>query len=51
MLFVVAAGNYGEQGTVASPATAAAALAVGAVDGADQLARFSSQGPRTSDGG
>ncbi|WP_326820777.1 S8 family serine peptidase [Streptosporangium sp. NBC_01756] len=51
MLFVVAAGNYGKQGTVTSPATADAALAVGAVDGADQLARFSSQGPRASDGG
>ncbi|BCJ50023.1 serine protease [Actinoplanes sp. NBRC 14428] len=52
-LFVVAAGNQGGQGrgTVGSPASADAALAVGAVDDADKLALFSSRGPRAGDGG
>jgi subtilisin family serine protease len=50
-LFVVAAGNEGPfEGTVGSPASADAALAVGAVDGADQVADFSSRGPRVGDG-
>ncbi|MEV4625352.1 S8 family serine peptidase [Micromonospora sp. NPDC049523] len=48
-LFVVAAGNSGPQ-SIGSPGTADAALTVGAVDSADQLADFSSQGPR-ADGG
>ncbi|WP_217144564.1 S8 family serine peptidase [Streptomyces sp. AC627_RSS907] len=49
-LFVVAAGNEGPQeGTVGSPGSAAAALTVGAVDGQDTLAEFSSRGP-TIDG-
>lgn len=45
-LFVVAAGNSGpEDGTVSWPAAAASALTVGAVDGADVPADFSSRGP------
>ncbi|WP_329549199.1 S8 family serine peptidase [Streptomyces sp. NBC_01356] len=52
-LFVIAAGNDGEFGeqTVGSPGSAEAALTVGAVDKADQLAAFSSRGPRVGDGG
>ncbi|PZG17354.1 S8 family serine peptidase, partial [Nonomuraea aridisoli] len=42
-LFVIAAGNTG--GAIGSPAAATAALTVGAVDGADALADFSSRGP------
>ncbi|MEV4759677.1 S8 family serine peptidase [Micromonospora sp. NPDC049559] len=49
-LFVVAAGNDGEKSTVNSPASADAALAVGAVDDQDALAPFSSRGPRVGDG-
>lgn len=49
-LFVVAAGNVPGEGTVGSPATADSALAVGAVTKSDQLAGFSSQGPRVGDG-
>ncbi|GAA1529927.1 S8 family peptidase [Kribbella lupini] len=50
-LFVVAAGNEGPgDGTVASPGSADAALTVGAVDKSDQLAEFSSRGPRVGDG-
>ncbi|WP_433511446.1 S8 family serine peptidase [Nonomuraea sp. CA-143628] len=45
-LFVVAAGNEGRDGGVSSPATADAALAVGAVDKQDNLASFSNRGPR-----
>ncbi|WP_436497372.1 S8 family serine peptidase [Actinokineospora sp. HUAS TT18] len=50
-LFVVAAGNDGSSGpeTVASPASADGALAVGAVDKDDNLAGFSSRGPRIHD--
>ncbi|MFC7532500.1 S8 family serine peptidase [Actinoplanes sp. GCM10030250] len=53
-LFVVAAGNDGNNGNdpnngddylIGSPADAAAALSVGAVDRNDQLAAFSSRGP------
>ncbi|MBE1488342.1 S8 family serine peptidase [Plantactinospora soyae] len=45
-LFVVAAGNAGPvDGTVSSPGAAASALTVGAVDGDDVLAEFSSRGP------
>ncbi len=49
-LFVVAAGNYGPSApTVTTPAAADAALAVGAVDGDDLMAGFSSRGPRVGD--
>jgi subtilisin family serine protease len=50
-LFVVAAGNDGGYGaeTVSSPASADAALAVGAVDDQDALAGFSGRGPRVHD--
>ncbi|MGH3387641.1 MAG: S8 family serine peptidase, partial [Actinomadura sp.] len=44
-LFVIAAGNSYNPGTIGSPGAAAEALTVGAVDGADQLADFSSEGP------
>jgi subtilisin family serine protease len=50
VLFVIAAGNSGERyETVASPASADAALAVAAFDKADQLVGFSSRGPRVGD--
>jgi len=51
VLFAIAAGNEGEDGdrTIDSPGSAADALTVGAVDGADKLADFSSKGP-TADG-
>ncbi|RBQ18231.1 peptidase S8 [Spongiactinospora rosea] len=50
-LFVVAAGNEGPgESTVGSPGSADAALTVGAVDKQDQLAGFSSRGPRVGDG-
>ncbi|MDX3078389.1 S8 family serine peptidase [Streptomyces sp. MI02-7b] len=50
-LFVVAAGNSGEQGatTIGTPGAADAALTVGAVDRDDSLASFSSRGPRYGD--
>jgi subtilisin family serine protease len=50
-LFVVAAGNFGDFGLpgIDSPASAEAALAVGAVDRDDERAAFSSFGP-TADG-
>ena len=48
-LFVAAAGNRGGFGsnpyTIGSPGVAASALTVGAVDGADKQAGFSSEGP------
>ncbi|MFD3664858.1 S8 family serine peptidase [Streptomyces sp. NPDC058659] len=52
ILFAVAAGNEGEGGssTVGSPGSADAALTVGAVDKDDNLAPFSSIGPRVGDG-
>ncbi|WP_392838814.1 S8 family serine peptidase [Streptomyces sp. LN500] len=50
-LFVIAAGNSGAPYTVGSPGAADAALTVGAVDTSDQLADFSSQGPRAGDYG
>jgi subtilisin family serine protease len=50
-LFVVAAGNNGAEGTIGSPGAAQDALTVGAVDGTDQLAYFSSMGPRIGDQG
>ncbi|MGP4110610.1 S8 family serine peptidase [Streptomyces sp. 4N509B] len=50
-LFVVASGNAGPApGSLNSPGTADAALTVGAVDDADQVAGFSSVGPRMRDG-
>ncbi|GGY46116.1 S8 family peptidase [Streptomyces tanashiensis] len=49
-LFVVAAGNSGPgASTLSSPGTADSALTVGAVDGSDDLAGFSSRGPRVVD--
>ncbi|MFD4029478.1 S8 family serine peptidase [Streptomyces sp. NPDC058637] len=51
ILFAIAAGNSGSgRGTVASPGSADAALTVGAVDDDEQIADFSSVGPRTGDG-
>ncbi|MFV2100037.1 S8 family serine peptidase [Micromonospora sp. LOL_024] len=50
-LFVISAGNAGRAGRIGSPASADAALAVGAVDRDDELAYFSSQGPRVGDDG
>ncbi|NUT32687.1 MAG: S8 family serine peptidase, partial [Hamadaea sp.] len=49
-LFVIAAGNAGpEAGSVQAPGTAAAALTVGAVTKAGQVAAFSGRGPRLGD--
>ncbi|PUB23875.1 subtilase family protein [Promicromonospora sp. AC04] len=48
-LFVVAAGNAGEYGTVSTPGSASSGLTVGAVDDADEVAAFSSRGPRGGD--
>ncbi|WP_432173621.1 S8 family serine peptidase [Streptomyces sp. Tue6028] len=52
-LFVIAAGNNGEQGagSISTPGSADAALTVGAVDKQDVLAPFSSTGPRVGDDG
>ncbi|TCC18830.1 S8 family serine peptidase [Kribbella speibonae] len=50
-LFVVAAGNEGQDETVGTPGAAASALTVGAVDREDKLADFSSRGPRLGDAG
>ncbi|AZM55128.1 peptidase S8 [Streptomyces sp. WAC 01529] len=50
VLFAIAAGNDGSPGSVGSPGSADSALTVGAVDGDDKLAEFSSQGPRVGDG-
>ncbi|WP_444545159.1 S8 family peptidase [Streptomyces atratus] len=51
VLFAIAAGNEGAgAGTVGSPGSADAALTVGAVDDNDELADFSSRGPRNGDG-
>ncbi len=49
-LFVIAAGNAGTAGSVASPGAADAALTVGSVTKADALSSFSSRGPRVGDG-
>ncbi|MEN3609977.1 S8 family serine peptidase [Plantactinospora sp. ZYX-F-223] len=50
-LFVVSAGNAGPgRRTVSTPGTADRALTVGAVDGRDRMADFSSRGPRLGDG-
>ncbi|GIJ64201.1 hypothetical protein Vau01_117170 [Virgisporangium aurantiacum] len=48
-LFVVSAGNDGRDDSVTSPGSADSALTVGAVDGSDVLAEFSSRGPRAGD--
>jgi subtilisin family serine protease len=48
-LFVVAAGNTGAPSSIGSPGAADSALTVGAVDGADQPAYFTSAGPRYGD--
>ncbi|WP_283137456.1 S8 family serine peptidase [Rhizohabitans arisaemae] len=50
-LFVVAAGNNGADRSVNSPASADAALAVGAVGKTEEAASFSSRGPRVGDSG
>lgn len=50
-LFVVSAGNSGPGlQTVTTPGTAASALTVGAVSKQDEIASFSSRGPRLGDG-
>ncbi|HEU4425473.1 MAG TPA: S8 family serine peptidase, partial [Pilimelia sp.] len=49
-LFVISAGNAGSDASIGSPSSADAALSVGAVDKKDELAEFSSRGPRTGDG-
>ncbi|MFL6121958.1 S8 family serine peptidase [Actinophytocola sp.] len=49
-LFVIAAGNFGADGTVSSPASADDALAVGSVSKQDKPSDFSSRGPRLGDG-
>ncbi|MCT2582121.1 S8 family serine peptidase [Actinophytocola gossypii] len=49
-LFVIAAGNFGGDRTVASPATADDALTVGSVSKSDEPSPFSSRGPRLGDG-
>ena len=50
-LFVIAAGNTGAEGAMGAPGAADAALTVGAVDNTDQLAYFSTMGPRFGDYG
>ncbi|MEH7504635.1 S8 family serine peptidase [Neobacillus drentensis] len=49
-LFVIAAGNTGAEG-IGSPGAADSALTVGAVDKSDNLAWFSSRGPRYGSSG
>jgi subtilisin family serine protease len=49
-LFVIAAGNYGHDETVASPGAADDALTVASVSKQDVLSPFSSRGPRVGDG-
>jgi subtilisin family serine protease len=51
-LFVIAAGNNGDNGpsTVSAPGAADAALTVGAVDVTDAMASFSGRGPRLNNG-
>ncbi|MEU5940249.1 S8 family serine peptidase [Micromonospora sp. NPDC047548] len=50
-LFVIAAGNYGGFQQINTPGAADAALTVAAVDKQDQMASFSSRGPRRGDYG
>ncbi|WP_327092593.1 S8 family serine peptidase [Nonomuraea sp. NBC_01738] len=50
-LFVIAAGNAGpDKETIGTPGAAVSALTVAATDKSDQLANFSSRGPRAIDG-
>ncbi|MEV4147279.1 S8 family serine peptidase [Amycolatopsis sp. NPDC049691] len=49
-LFVIAAGNFGQDESVSTPAAADAALAVASVSKKDVLSPFSSRGPRIGDG-
>ncbi|WP_029136972.1 S8 family peptidase [Nakamurella lactea] len=49
-LFVIAAGNNGISHYINAPGAAEAALTVGAVDKQDQLASFTSRGPRLDEG-
>lgn len=49
-LFVIAAGNFGADQSVSSPAAADDALAVGSVSKQDEPSNFSSRGPRLGDG-
>ncbi|MGV9311552.1 S8 family peptidase [Streptomyces sp. NPDC003691] len=52
VLFAISAGNSGPgSSSLGSPGTATGALTVGAVDGNDVIADFSSRGPRFGDGG
>jgi subtilisin family serine protease len=48
-LFAIAAGNYGEDDSVTTPAAADEALAVASVTKTDELSEFSSRGPRVID--
>jgi subtilisin family serine protease len=48
-LFVIAAGNFGQDASVSSPGSADSALTVGATTKTDELAFFSSRGPRIGD--
>jgi len=48
-LFVIAAGNFGRDGSIGTPAAADAALSIGSVTKADKLSEFSSRGPRLGD--
>ncbi|MBN3544985.1 S8 family serine peptidase [Fictibacillus barbaricus] len=50
-LFVIAAGNSGYEGAIGSPGAADAALTIGAVDKSDEIAYFTSKGPRYGDKG
>ncbi len=50
-LFVVSAGNEGQDESIGTPGAAASALTVAAVDRNDALADFSSRGPRLGDAG
>jgi len=50
-LFVVAAGNTGQEASMSAPSAADSALTVAAVDANDELASFSSTGPRFGDYG
>jgi subtilisin family serine protease len=50
-LFVIAAGNTGAEASMSAPGTANSALTVAAVDANDQLAYFSTMGPRFGDYG
>ncbi|MFZ2490681.1 MAG: S8 family serine peptidase, partial [Thermoanaerobaculia bacterium] len=45
VVVVVSVGNTGEEHSIASPALARTALAVGAVDGGREIAEFSARGP------